>query len=183
MKKLMLLIAATMLLSSCAPVLSRELMRQGSRDVSFALLRENPEAFRGRHYIFGGLIVETRLTEKGSAVEALFVPVDSYGYLEEAKHSQGRFLATYPRAKGLLDPMVYKKGREMTLAGEFIDIRKGKIDEMEYAYPVFEIRQIYLWAERREYYYAPYGYYPYPYGWYDPWWRPYPSWPPPPGWR
>jgi hypothetical protein len=56
---------------------------------------------------------------------------------------------------------------------------------MEYSYPVFEIEQIYLWDERKEYYYPVYPYYyPYPYWWYDPWWRPYPGpyWPPPPGW-
>jgi hypothetical protein len=56
---------------------------------------------------------------------------------------------------------------------------------MEYVYPVFEIRQVYLWDEARDYYYyyPPY-YYPYynhyPYS-YDRWGRPYPSpyWPPP----
>jgi hypothetical protein len=69
-------------------------------------------------------------------------------------------------------------------AGEFLEIRKGKIDQMEYAYPVFKIKQIHLW-EREEYYSPGYPYYyPYPYWWYDPWWRPYPDlyWPPPPGW-
>ena len=125
MKKLVFLIAATLILSSCAPVLSRELMKQGSRDVSFALLREDPDAYRGRLYILGGIIVETRLTEKGSAVEALFMPVDSYGYLDESKHSQGRFLAIYPRAKGLLDPVVYKRGREITLAGDGLSRKKS----------------------------------------------------------
>jgi outer membrane lipoprotein len=59
--------------------------------------------------------------------------------------------------------MVYKKGREVTLAGEFVEARKGKIDEMEYVYPVFEIREIYLWEERTGYY-PPNYYYPY----YDP---------------
>ncbi len=75
---------------------------------------------------------------------------------------------------------MFKKGREITLAGEFVDIRKGKIDEMEYAYPVFDIKQIYLWQEEKYYIYPPYYYY-YPYGpyLYDPWYRPYPNpyWP------
>jgi hypothetical protein len=57
---------------------------------------------------------------------------------------------------------------------------------MEYLFPVFEIKDIYLWEERKDYYwpaYYPYYYYPY-YNYpflYDPWGRPYPGpyWPPP----
>ncbi len=168
------------LLTACSPVLNRELMREGTRDFSLSYLRETPEVFKGKIFILGGLIFETKLTEKGSQVEALFVPVNSYGYLKSGAYREGRFLAVYPKSKGILDPLIYKKGREITLAGEFIEARKSKIDEMEYVFPVFEIREVYLWDERRDYYgpgYYPY-YYPYyrsyPY-WYDPWGRPYPS--------
>lgn len=179
MKKGLFIFFASIVLFSCAPVLNRELMREGTRDVSFNRLREAPDAFKGKLFILGGLIVDTRFTGKGSQIEALAVPVDSHGYLQETRHSEGRFLAFYPRAKGLLDPVVYKKGREVTLAGEFVEARKGKIDEMEYVYPVFEIREIYLWEEEREYYPYYYGG-PYPYYPYDPWGRPYPYyWPPP----
>ena len=124
--------------------------------------------YKGKLFILGGIIAETRFSEKGSQIEALSVPVDSLGYLQGSDHTQGRFLAVYPRSKGLLDPMVFKQGREITLAGEFVEVRKGKIDEMEYVYPVFEIREIYLWDEHRDYYYSNY-YYPY----YDPWGWPY----------
>ena len=183
MKRILLIGAALVVLSACSPVLNRELMREGTRDFSLSYLRETPEVFKGKIFILGGLISETKLTEKGAQVEALFVPVNSYGYLKfdtyRETYREGRFLAVYPKSKGILDPLIYKKGREITLAGEFIEARKGKIDEMEYVFPVFEIREIYLWDERRDYYgldYYPY-YYPYyrsyPY-WYDPWGRPYP---------
>jgi starvation-inducible outer membrane lipoprotein len=58
-------------------------------------------------------------------------------------------------------------------------VREGKIDEMEYVFPVFEIRQIHLWEEQRDYwpYAYPYSYYYYP-GWYpwcyNSWGRSYP---------
>jgi outer membrane lipoprotein len=87
----------------------------------------------------------------------------------------------------LLDPIVYRKGREITLAAEFLETKKGKIDDMEYIYPVFEIRQIYLWDEMRHYYNYPYYNYPYDPFYYSPFMydrfgRPYPGpfWPPPP---
>lgn len=181
MKRIVAVIAVALALTACSPVLNRTLMNEGERDVPFEELRQTPDAYKGRLFILGGLIIDARFTEKGSQIEALAVPVDSLGYLEEDGRSPGRFLAVYPREKGLLDPMIYKKGREITLAGEFIESRKGKIDEMEYLYPVFEIRQIYLWDERRDYYWPAY-YYPYydPFYYrspflYDPWGRPYPS--------
>lgn len=177
MKRSSLICVILLALSSCSPVLDREVMKEGAREFSLAHLRESPEVFQGKLFILGGLIVETRFTEKGSQIEALSVPVDSLGYLREAGRTQGRFLALYPRSKGLLDPMVYRKGREVTLAGEFVEARKGKIDEMEYVYPVFEIRDIYLWEERKDYYTYPYYdpfYYRSPFL-YDPWGWYYPS--------
>jgi outer membrane lipoprotein len=179
MKRDFLIVIFLLALSSCSPVLNREVMKEGVRDFSLAYLRETPEVFEGKLFILGGLIVQTRLTGTGSQIEALSAPVDSYGYLQRTERSQGRFIAVYPKSKGLLDPMVYRKGREVTLAGEFVEARKGKIDEMDYVYPVFEIREIYLWEERKEYY-GPNYYYPYydPFFYrspfmYDPWGWPY----------
>jgi outer membrane lipoprotein len=175
MKRIFLISAVLLVLAACSPVLTREVMKQGMRDVPFNQLRQDPDVYKGKLFILGGVIAETRFSEKGSQIEALSVPVDSLGYLRGSDQTQGRFLAVYPKSKGLLDPMVFKSGREITLAGEFVEARKGKIDEMEYVYPVFEIREIYLWDEHRDYYYSnyyypyygswgPYGGYGYPYG-------------------
>ncbi len=185
MRKLLLIGAIIVFAVSCAPVLDRKLMREGQRNVPFDELRADPEAHKGSLYILGGLIVETRFAEQGSQIEVLSLPIDSYGYLEESERSSGRFLAVYPKDKALLDPLIFKKGREIALAGEFRGIRKGKIDDMEYDYPVFEIRQIHLFEEH-----LPYNQYPYPYAPYPPYYTPYPywynpywgPWPPPPGW-
>jgi len=167
-KRIFLISAVFLVLAACSPVLTREVMKQGMRDVSFNQLRQDPNVFKGKLFILGGIIAETRFSEKGSQIEALSVPVDSLGYLRGSDQTQGRFLAVYPKSKGLLDPIVFKRGREITLAGDFVEARKGKIDEMEYVYPVFEIREIYLWDEHRDYYYSNY-YYPY----YDTWGWPY----------
>jgi len=178
---------ALLLAAGCAPVLSREYMEEGVREFQLGHLTETPEVFKGRLFILGGVIVETKLLESSSQVEALFVPVNSYGALRDAGQYQGRYLALFDRTKGMLDPLIYRKGREITLAGTFLETRKGKIDEMEYLYPVFEVRQIHLWDDYHDvrygmpyYPYSPY-YYPYYYRapyYYDPW-RPYPYWPPP----
>jgi outer membrane lipoprotein len=171
----LLLLAMSLILSSCAPVLSRTYMREGQRAVSFADLRENPDQYKGQLFILGGIIVKTKFTEAGSRIEAVHVPVDGYGYFKDQGRSEGRFLAILPKDGTMLDPEVYGRGRRITLAGEFVATRKGMIDEMEYVYPVFEIKQIYLWPKERRYNPSPYYYdpwfYPYPYYYGDPWWN------------
>lgn len=170
------LFVLSIILFSCAPILNREYMREGSREVSFQLLTENPDKYQGRLFIFGGVIVQTRVTAAGAQIEAMHVPVDSSGYFKEQGNSEGRFLAVLPGDGLILDPEIYYRGRRITLAGRFVELRKGRIDEIEYAYPVFTIQQIYLWPEEKLYYPAPYYYdpwfYPYPYYW-GPW-RQYP---------
>jgi outer membrane lipoprotein len=169
MKKILILLLGVLILSACTPVLNREFMHEGLRDVPLSQVREHPDAYQGKLFVLGGIIVDTKVTDKGSQIEALALPVNKLGYLRDMEKYEGRFLALYPRTSGMLDPLIYKKGREITFAGTFVENRQGKIDEMEYAYPVFEIKQIYLWEER-EYYYPIYPYYyPYPYWWYDPW--------------
>jgi outer membrane lipoprotein len=152
------------------------LLKEGSRDVSFDALRRDPGRFEGKLFVLGGVIVKTRLTQTGSEIEGLAVPVDRYGYFKDSGRSEGRFIAVLPMEERLLDPEVFSSGRRVTFAGEFTGLRKAKIDEMEYVYPVFRIRDIHLWQRERVYY--PYYYdpwfSPYPYYFRDPWWS-YPS--------
>jgi outer membrane lipoprotein len=167
--------AALALLMSCAPVLDRRYMTEGEREVSFQALRENTDQYKGTLYVLGGVIVRTKFAETGPQIEAMQVPVDRYGYFEDEGRSEGRFLAVSPKGAGTPDPVMYHRGRRVTLAGEFVEIRKGKIDEMEYAYPVFLIKQVYLWPKERrnyppQYYYDPW-FQPYPYVYGYPWWR------------
>src|SRR5512145_1844638 len=128
MKKYLTIGASLLLwLTACSPVLNREYMDTGAREFNPSHLIETPEVFKDKLFILGGMIVETKLVEQGSQIEALFVPVDRYGYLKDASRYQGRFIALYPKSRGILDPLIYKKGREITIAGDFLEARVGKI--------------------------------------------------------
>ncbi len=169
----LLLAALFLIMTSCAPVLSRTYMREGVREVSFEELRKSPDLYKGQLYIFGGIIVSTKFTASGPEIEAVHVPVDKQGYFLERGRSEGRFLAYLPGDRMTLDPMVYHRGRRITLAATFVATTMGRIDEMDYEYPVFEIKQVYLWPEERYIaspaYYDPW-FYPYPYFYWEPWW-------------
>jgi outer membrane lipoprotein len=171
MRRFILLIIIFIIVS-CAPVFNKEITENALINVPISTLKQQPMAYRDRIFILGGLIVSTKIIERGSIIEAVNIPVDSFGYLKDTRYANGRFLALLPHEKGILDPLIYKQGRYVTIAGRFIELQKGKIDELPYEYPLFEIIDIYLWEEKKEYIIVP-QYYPYPL-WYDPWWRYYP---------
>lgn len=162
---------------SCAPVLRKDIMNAGIRDVPLSEVKKNPDTYMGKLFIFGGIIVDTKGTAEGSLIEAIYVPVDSKGKLRSVGTLQTRFLALFPKKDGLLDPMIFSRDRKITLAGEFAGIREGKIDEMPYGFPYFIIKELYLWKQREyypyHYYYEPYPYYWWSYPGWGPWWRPY----------
>lgn len=178
MKRLSVITLVLLMVSSCAPVLRQDLMRGGIRNVPMSTIRESPDTYRGKLFILGGVVAKTRGTAEGSLIEAVFVSVNSMGYLRDVDVTGGRFLAVYPKEKGILDPMIFRKGREVTVAGEFIGTRSGKIDDMGYVYPLFEIRELHLWDEQRSYTFVPppYPYWYYPRWYYDPWWQFSPWW-------
>lgn len=135
-------------LAACTTTIRKDLIQRGTRDLPVSRLEQNPDSYRGSLFVLGGIIVNTKVSEEGSIIEAVYVPVDSSGYLNEVPKSTTRFMALYPKSKGFLDPAIYKANRSVTLAGAFAGLRKGKIDEMVYTYPFFHIEDLHLWEER-----------------------------------
>ncbi len=168
MKTLIIVLSSILALSACAPpVLKKEVITQAA--VADPLkLKASPEALKGRLFILGGLIVGVRNDQAGSQIEAIFISSDEKGYLKEGEYGP-RFLA---KTKDFIDPVIYKAGRRLSMAGEFSGTERGRIGDMEYEYPVFEIKDLYLWPEEKIYPAPPPWWYdPWYYWWYDPWWR------------
>ncbi len=160
-----------LLIPACTrPVIKENLLEEGTRDVSLSALSANQNLYRGKLFILGGIIANTTVTDEGTVIEALYVPVDDKGYLEEAP-GRGRYLAIWPKASGILDPMLYRRNREITVAGTFEGLRKGKLGKTTYLFPVFDAVQVFLWKEAP--YYPAYYYSPYYYGPYYPYYYPY----------
>jgi outer membrane lipoprotein len=171
--KRVLIVLLALFLASCTYVIRKDLMGQGTRNPSLDALIQNPDAYRGKLFILGGLIARTTLKPEGSQVEAIYVSVDSFGLPEEATLTAHRYLALYPRDQGVLDPLIYKESTKITVAGIFTGTTQSKVDDMEYVFPVFNVIQIHL--EKKEpavvYEYYPYywgpGWWGYPWGpWY-----------------
>ncbi len=170
----LVIVTALLTAVACSPVLDRRLMDEGSREVSFAALREHPDQFQGKIFLMGGVIVRSEFSEAGLLIDAVHVPVGRLGEFEDSGRSEGRFLVMLPKDAALPPRGEYTKGRRMTVAAEFQGTRNGKIDNREYVYPLFRVRQFYLWPWVMRYnpplaFYDPW-FYPYPYDYRHPWW-------------
>jgi len=177
MKRLLLIAALGIFLPSCAHVISKE-TREGTLDVPFGSIRGNIEKYKGSTVIWGGMIANITVVDEGTELEVLQNPLDRYGAIDDPDISGGRFIAIYG---GRLDRLIYREGREVTVAGKLAGSIERALDGRPYAYPVVEVIEIRLWKEDVYYPMPPYYYYPWQW-YYPPYYYPsrYPPYYPPP---
>ena len=78
----------------------------------------------------------------------LQIPLDAYGSPGEEERSAGRFIA---RAPGYADKEIYEKGRLITIAAEIAGKQTQPLDEIQYTYPVVEVKEMHLWKPAAHY--------------------------------
>ena len=172
--RLLWVFSVLLILSGCAPVISKNLREQADPSLIFGEVIRNPEAFKGRTVIWGGEIIETTNEENGDTVLEIFQrPLGMREEPQETVASEGRFLV---RVEKYLDPYVYRRGRKITAGGEILGEEVRPIGKMDYRYPLVLGKEIYLWTYYSPYYSYPYPYYSGPWGYYSPWWYPWWGW-------
>ena len=147
-------------ISGCTYPISRELRHQAQKGLTFSEVLQNPSAHVGSIVIWGGVILETQNYPNGTEILALETPLEYRGKPVGARFSQGRFIA---KTSKFLDPAVYVGGGRVTVAGEIIGKETRPLGQAQYAYPVVQAKEIYLWKHHR---------YSYEYYWWD-WYGPY----------
>ncbi|MBW1716602.1 MAG: Slp family lipoprotein [Deltaproteobacteria bacterium] len=108
-KRLLVITVTVACLSGCAHVISKEIRQEVDPELTFAELRKDARAHKGKTVLLGGVIVKTVNKEEGTILEVYQTQMDREGRPVKLDVSGGRFLALY---KGLLDSEIYRKGRE-----------------------------------------------------------------------
>jgi outer membrane lipoprotein len=171
MKRFFILVMVLGLLSGCAHAISRGVLKQVDTRITFAALLKDPNAYKGKVVLLGGVIVKTINKQEGTLLEVYETALNREGKPLNTDKSEGRFLALY---QGYLDSEIYKQGRTVTLAGIVEGEKVQPLGEIQYRYPYLIVKEIRLWKEEELADY--YQYEPYPWGpWYDPWY-PWGSW-------
>lgn len=132
----------------------------------------------GTRVRWGGTIVSTTPERERTCFEVVSQPLDRRARPAEPDQTLGRFVACAP---GFYDPVIWEKGREMTVAGTLGEPVTRRVEGHEYRAPVVHADTVYLWPERPNvvYYYDPWrfdSYYHPAWRWWGPPWR-YGPWP------
>ncbi|MBI5634647.1 MAG: Slp family lipoprotein [Nitrospirae bacterium] len=163
MKRSLILCLLLAMLSSCAHIISAENRENALSAISLSEVRAHVDQYAEKTFIFGGVIADTLSTEDGSELEVVQMPLDEWGYVISHDRSEGRFIVT---AKHHLDPVIFSKGREVTISGVLIGTRTQKLRQKDYEYPLFRAKEIHLLPHK--------AYYRDPYYGYEPFYYPYP---------
>ncbi len=161
LRSALLAILITVFTGSCS-VISQQIRTDAIPPIDFKILVQEPDKYLGDTVILGGYILETNNLADQTIIKVLQAPL---GVGEEPKsrdYSEGRFIISQ---KGFLDPEIYSKDRQITVAGTVVGSVVEKINDFSQPYLKIQSREIYLWPEDQAYYPDPY---------YDPWFYPYP---------
>lgn len=160
-----ILIFIVFIITGCASVISKQVREQVNPDITVEEVFKYPERYKGEMIIVSGDIIETKNTKDGTLITAIQHPAGFRGRPKNVDESAGRFLAI---DESYLDPYIYRKGRDITVAGEVQGIRTLPVGEIPYRYPVIHVKELYLWPVEKQPYSYPYRPYYYDDYW---WWR------------
>jgi outer membrane lipoprotein len=140
------ILPVTLLLSACAgtPAFDASGVDRSltPRDVA-----TTPQRATGKRVQWGGMILSTTNREDSTQVEVLAYPLDTDARPQSDANPLGRFLL---ERAGYLEPATYAEGRRITAVGTVTGTRTAKVGDSDYAYPVINARQLYLWPPGRE---------------------------------
>jgi len=167
---LMTLAAASIsgLLGGCSTV-PENIRLEPEPTLDIKTVTASPEAHKGETVRWGGVIVSTENTKTDSRIELVAYPLTGSARPRISSTSPGRFIAVI---NGFVDPLVYTKGREVTVVGVIKDPIDADIGQYTYHYPVVQVSAYTLWpvrAKETDRIIDPFWVYPwYPYPYYYP---------------
>ncbi|WP_281558978.1 Slp family lipoprotein [Thalassomonas sp. RHCl1] len=93
---------------------------------------------------WGGVIAKVDNLKDSTRIEVVHFELSPSTRPKQKDETLGRFRVYYP---GLLDPMIYKKGKSITVVGNIAAPESGTIGEHPYQYPVVKADAVHLWKD------------------------------------
>lgn len=178
------LLSICLLLGACSGLPER-VREVPVTDVTYSQASPNLNSYKETSVRWGGVIVDVENEENFTLLQVLSYPLNSYGRPQLNKQTEGRFVI---KSAEFLDPAVYAKDKEITVAGTIKGDIERTIGKKTVRLPLISSTAIYLWPVyyRNDPYfgygyrgyggygygfspYFGYGYSPYWGGYYGPW--------------
>ncbi len=133
-------------------------------DISYSQATQDIAHFKESPVRWGGVVIDVENEQNFSLVQVLYYPLNNYGRPRIDKPNKGRFLF---KSAEFLDPTVYKKDTEITVAGTLKGDIQRSVGNKTLHLPLISATVIHLWppyVPDNYYGYGGYGYGGYGYG-------------------
>ena len=133
-------------------------------DISYSQATQDIAHFKESPVRWGGVVIDVENEQNFSLVQVLYYPLNNYGRPRLDKPNKGRFLF---KSAEFLDPTVYKKDTEITVAGTLKGDIQRSVGNKTLHLPLISATVIHLWppyVPDNYYGYGGYGYGGYGYG-------------------
>jgi outer membrane lipoprotein len=138
--KILLLSASAILLCACSSIPKKLQLPEDTNLVGLSAQQSN-EGYNAR---WGGVIAEVKNNADNTMIEVVSFKLTSSARPKPSTETKGRFRLYYD---GLLDPVIYQKGRSITAIGKVQKAEEGKIGEHQYRFPVLKASHVHLWKK------------------------------------
>ena len=131
--------------------------------LSYTQASSDPNSYKNTSVRWGGSIIDVDNEQNYTLIQVMSYPLDFTGRPQFSKPSQGRFVI---KSSEFLEPAVYAKDREITVAGVLEGDIERTVGKKTVRLPLLSSIAIYLWPI---YMADPYGYGYYGYRGYGGW--------------
>lgn len=131
------------LLTACSAA-KPSLFATSANDISYQQLIQRVDQYQHETVRWGGVIVEVENTEDRARLTVVHFPLTRYGKPITSKDSDGRFVVLSER---FLDPIIYKKGKLITVIGQVDGFETQQVDRRTLTLPIILLQENYLWPE------------------------------------
>ena len=136
-----------LLLSACSSHIPPEIRQPLNDAPSVNQVRDNFDNYLSQHVRWGGVILNIENKNNASWLTIVAFSLSDRGEPQISDQSPGRFIAV---VDDFLEPLLYKRDRNITVIGQLLRTETLKIDEFAYNYPVVQVDHYYLWPVQLE---------------------------------
>ncbi|MCX7067202.1 MAG: Slp family lipoprotein [Methylococcales bacterium] len=111
-------------------------------DLAYSYATQDPARYKNVPVRWGGVIAEVETEQNESFLQVLLYPLNSYGRPLLDEQPQGRFVV---KSTKFLDPLVYAKNSEITVAGSLSGNVNRIIGKKTMSLPLVLSTTLYLW--------------------------------------
>lgn len=131
-------------LAGCSTIPDSIQVADDSQLAEYNKVSQLPDQNIAKEVRWGGVIASVENLQDVTRLDIVQYPLRSYGRPLTNRESEGRFRVY---VDGFLDPLIYEKGRAVTVTGKIVGAEDGMVGEHNYQFPTVKADGYHLWKK------------------------------------